>query len=51
MIETGTAKVGMEVISPDGKGKIVKVYDQDNVQVELESGAFCRCDLEKCMAV
>lgn len=36
MMPTGTAKIGQRIRTPDGVGVVRKVYDQDNVQVELE---------------
>lgn len=34
-IPTGSAKVGMKIVCPDGHGEVIYVYDQDNVRIRL----------------
>ncbi len=48
MIPTGGVKVGDRIVCPDGKGKVTKIYDQDNVMIKLDSGNLAAWDLEKC---
>ena len=48
MIPSGAVKVGDAIVCPDGKGKVERVYDPDNVMIRLDSGALASWDVERC---
>ena len=48
MIKSGEVNVGDEIACPDGWGKVVQVFDPDNVMIRLDGGILAAWDVERC---